>query len=259
MKTIVQGFVALALFVGGNVAQALTYTATGPGDATNKTLSATATFTVSDLQLVITLSNTATYDADDSGDILTGIFFRLDGDPLLTRTSAVLGPDTAIKGRLGVSGPGMNVGGEWAYRNDLASVSAGTNTPNEGISSTTLKKFGKRYRFSGPNLQGPAAPGGVQYGVTTAFDGLGNDKRSIRNQQLIENTVIFTLGGLPTNFTLADISNVSFQYGTTLNDAALAGTSSGVAQVPEPSTTMLVGAGLLGMIVVTRFRSPRRY
>ena len=259
MKKIVRGFIALALAIVGNAAQALTYTATGPGDATNKTLSASATFTVSGLKLIITLSNTATYDADDSGDILTGIFFRLAGDPLLTRTSAVLGPNTAIKGRSGVSGPGMNVGGEWAYRNDLAGISSGTNAPNEGISSTTLKQFGKRHRFSGPNLQGPTAPGGAEYGVTTAFDGLGNDKRSIRRQQLIENTVIFTLSGLSSNFALADISNVSFQYGTSFRDAELAGTSSGVVQVPEPSTIMLVGMGLFGAIVVMRLRSARHH
>ena len=258
MKTVVRGLVALlVLFVVGNVAHGLTFTATGQGDNTNKILSASVTFAVSDLKLVITLANTATFDPDDSADILTGVFFTLVGDPLLTRTSALLGSDTAIEARSGVSGPGMNVGGQWAYRNDLTDL---TNEPNEGLAIAGLKNFSKKpYRFSGPKL---ASPSGVQYGVTTDFDNLGNDKASLKHQQLIENTVVFTMGGLPTNFTFADISNVSFQYGTGPSAADLAGTvsGSGVPVIPEPNTIALVAAGLLGGVhlrAATKGRRPR--
>src|SRR5438477_6255575 len=106
MKTVARGLVALALILIGSTAQGVTYT------ATNRTLSASASFTVSNLKLVITLSNTATNDPDNSDQILTGIFFTLAGDPVLTPSSALLGSDTAIKGRPGASGPGMSVGGE---------------------------------------------------------------------------------------------------------------------------------------------------
>jgi hypothetical protein len=244
----------------GNMAHALTFTATSPGDATNKMLSASVTFTVTNLQLVITLSNTADFDPTDSADILTGVFFKLAGDPLLTAASAVLGADTAIKGRPGVSGPGMNVGGEWAYRNNLTGPT--TNEANEGISSTTLKVFNQHFRFPGSNLQGPSAPGKVQFGVTTDFDNLGNDKGALKHQQLIENTVVFTLTGLSTNFTLANISNVSFQYGTSLTDGNIAGTVSGGGSpiIPEPDTVVLVAAGLFGSIclgAITRGRRPQ--
>jgi len=119
MKTVVRGLVVLALFTVGNIAHGSTYT------ATNTTLSASATFAVSDLKLVITLSNTATTDPSNSADILTGIFFTLAGDPALTPVSALLGPNTAIKDRPGVSGPGTNVGGEWAYRNGLPGLPHG--------------------------------------------------------------------------------------------------------------------------------------
>jgi hypothetical protein len=219
-------------------------------------LNASVTFTVSDLQLVITLSNTATYDADDSADVLTGIFFTLAGDLSLTPTSALLGSDTAIKDRPGESGPGMNVGNQWAYRNDLTGMASGA---NEGIAIANLKEFGNRHRFSGPKL---GSSGGVKYGVTTDFDSLGNDKSSIKNQQLIENSVVFTMGGLPTNFTLADISNFSFQYGANLNDGNLAGTISGSGSpvIPEPNTIALVAVGLLGCVrlgAMTRGSRPR--
>jgi len=50
MKTVVRGLVAPALVIGGNTAHGLTFTATGPGDDTNKALSASATYVVSDLK-----------------------------------------------------------------------------------------------------------------------------------------------------------------------------------------------------------------
>jgi hypothetical protein len=244
MKIVVRGLVALALSIIGNSAHGLTFTATGPGDDTNKILSALATFVVSDLKLVITLSNTASNDPDKSAEILTGVFFTLAGDPPLARTSAVLGSDTAIKNRPGISGPGMNVGSEWVYGNGLTGLPDGA---NEGLTIASLNKIHKRNHFSGPNL-GPS--GGVQFGVTTAFDDLGNDKGDLKHKQLIENTVVFTLSQLPTDFTLADISNVSFQYGTSLKDPGpnLAGTIRGEGNnpvIPEPGTTTLIATGLL--------------
>jgi hypothetical protein len=60
MKTVLQGLAAFTLFFAGSTAHGLTYV------ATNKTLSASATFTVSDLKLVITLSNTASSDPSTS-------------------------------------------------------------------------------------------------------------------------------------------------------------------------------------------------
>jgi hypothetical protein len=99
MKTVVRGLVALAVvFVVGNAAYGLTFTAAGHGDDSNEALSASATFVVANLQLVVPLSNTGSFDPNDSADILTGPFFRLAGDPALTRTSARLGPGTAIEG-----------------------------------------------------------------------------------------------------------------------------------------------------------------
>ena len=102
MKTVVRGFVALAvIFVVGNATHGLTFTANGHGDDANETLSASATFVITNLQLVIPLSNTGIFDPDDSADILTGIFFKLAGDPAFARTAALLGPDTPINGSSG--------------------------------------------------------------------------------------------------------------------------------------------------------------
>jgi hypothetical protein len=254
MKTVVRGLVALVLLMGANMTHALTFTTAAPGDNTNKTLDASVTFTVKNLQLIITLSNTADYDADDRNDVLTGLFFKLAGDLSLTPMSAVLGSNTAIKDRPGASGPGMNVGEEWAYRDDLTGL---TNGADEGLAIANLKGFGNKHRFSGPKL---GSSGGVKYGITTDLDGLGNDK-NIKHQQLVENSVVFTMGGLPTNFTVADISEVSFQYGANLKEGNLAGALSdtgGSPVIPEPNTIVLVAVGVLGCVRLGAMTRGRR-
>jgi hypothetical protein len=69
MKIVVRGLVALALLIVGNAAHGFIFTATSPGDDTEKTLSASATFTISDLKLVIISSNTASNDLVKSAEI----------------------------------------------------------------------------------------------------------------------------------------------------------------------------------------------
>jgi hypothetical protein len=52
---------------------------------------------------------------------------------------------------------------------------------------------------------------------------------------LIKNSVVFTLGGVGSNFDLSRIGNVSFQYGTDLSEPNI--------RVPAPSTAALMGLG----------------
>src|SRR5580698_942964 len=173
MKRVLRGAIVLFLSVVATTAHGLTFTGGGPGDGPDETLSASATFVVSNFYLVITLSNTAASDPDNSADILTGIFFTLNGDPSLVRDSALLGPDTTMKNLPGENVAGMNVGEKWTYRNDLTGLPLGA---NEGISSTGLGKFNRHFLFPGPNLPGPTSLGNIQYGITTDFDTTGNDK-----------------------------------------------------------------------------------
>jgi hypothetical protein len=49
------------------------------------------------------------------------------------------------------------------------------------------------------------------------FDSVDNDESNLKHQQIIENAVVFTL---------ADISNVNFQYGTSLRNSWLPGSAS---------------------------------
>ncbi|HVM60339.1 MAG TPA: PEP-CTERM sorting domain-containing protein [Verrucomicrobiae bacterium] len=232
--------------VTGTVAGDQTYTVSGPGANAGETLSASATFTISNLDLVVTLSNTSTSDPVNANDILTAFFFKLEGDLQLTPVSAEVAPGSSVVGHklpLGFTG---DVGSQWAYRNDLVGL---TNGVNEGISSETLKWFGTKNLFSSQKIKGFGSFGSIAFGLTTDDDFPSNDQGNIKNQGLIQNAVVFTFSGLPRDFALSDISYVTFQYGPNLKTRAEELMAN---NVPEPSTVGLVALGMLGVLAVSR-------
>jgi hypothetical protein len=244
--------VALTLFVVVSTGYGLTFTASKPGDNPGETLKAKATFVVSNLNLVVTLENTATFDPNDPADILTAVIFNIQGNPKLTPVSAELGPDSSVIGHALPMGFNGDVGGEWAYRNGLTKAPQGA---NEGISAANLKWFNKKTDlFPGDNLQGGKAPSGINFGLTTLNDFPGNNKGGTKNQHLIQTVVVFTFAGLPENFNLSEISDVTFQYGKSLKQPEIAGELIDV--VPEPSAITLVAAGLLGAVALARRKIP---
>jgi hypothetical protein len=139
---------------------------------------------------------------------------------------------------------GGNVGGEWAYASSILAPGGAT----EGISSAGFGLFGNA-NFGGANLQGPVAVGGVQYGITSTGDNTATGNAAVTGgNALIQDSVVFTLGGLPAGFTLdGNISNVSFQYGTALTEPNVPSNP-----VPEPGTMFLLGFGLIGIAAFGR-------
>lgn len=228
------GVLALLICAAPAMADTVTF------NVSSGALSAQAVFTTSGSNLIVTLTNTAASPAANPAMVLTALFFSLAGNPVLTPVSALLGPTSVV-----LYGPsnGGNMGGEWAYGSGLSGAPLGAAA---GISSSGFGLFGGA-NFNGANLQGPAAVDGVQYGLLPAGGNAGGNAAVTGQFGLIQNEVIFTLSGLPAGYTLANsITNVSFQYGTSLGEPNI--------PIPEPTSLILFGSGLLGLAAAVRRR-----
>jgi hypothetical protein len=205
--------------------------------------SAQVDFARSGSDLIVTLTNTSAADALVPTDILTAVFFDVSGNPLLTRTSALLPLSSSVL----VGGTGVDVtpgdrivGGEWSYLNSISDPA----NHNSGISSTGVGTFGPGNRFPGNNLQGPTSPNGVQYGITTAGDNLLTGNGGLSGEHLIKNSVVFTLAGFGSEPNIV-ITAARFLYGTSLDEPQFEGTV--VTPVPEPTAVTLAAIGFVAM------------
>jgi hypothetical protein len=210
-------------------------------------------FVRSGSDLIVTLTNTSVADALVPTDILTAVFFDVSGNPLLTRTSALVPLSSAVL--VGNSGADVTpldriVGGEWSYLNSISDPPA----HNEGISSTGVGTFGPGNRFPGANLQGPTSPNGVQYGITTAGDNLLTGNGGLSGEHLIKNAVVFKLAGFGSEPDSV-ITAARFLYGTSLEEPQFEGTL--FTPVPEPSSLVLAMLGVAAF-ALTRLRKPSR-
>ncbi|MBI2826020.1 MAG: PEP-CTERM sorting domain-containing protein [Planctomycetia bacterium] len=204
-------------------------------------------FTRSGSDLIVTLANKSSADATVPTDILTGVFFKLDGDPALTRTSALVAKNSVFVSNTGVdvTPADLVVGGEWAYKSGLSPAF----DANQGISSAGLGIFGPPDLFPGSNLQDTTSPGGIEYGITRAGDNLLTGNGGLSGQHLIKNSVTFTLSGF-SGEPDAKITKVFFQYGTALDEPRDPGTPDPL--IPEPSTFCLGALALAGMTLLRR-------
>ena len=202
--------------------------------SSNGLRSASAIFNVVGGNLQITLNNISTNDVTTptgGGGVLTTIFFDLAPTTSLTPVSAMLGLGSVV--HFGSNGGG-NVGGEWAFASGLIGAPGSAAL---GASSSGLGLFGSG-NFGGPDLDPPGAVNGLNYGITSAGDNLITGNAQVTgNVPLIQNSVVFTLSGNPVFTTIGDytISNVSFQYGTSLSEPRDLGILV-PNNVPEPSS-----------------------
>lgn len=230
---------------------------------------AQATFSIAGNALQITLRNTSPLPATGTykpGDTLTGLSFVLPG-AVLTPGSAISPNALFLAAPCSVGpcgGTNINVGGEWGFSNHFP-ASGGYGLAAAGYSSMP-GNFGNGSTFPGaPNLDGPAAPGGVNFGIVSLLANPGNINGGL-NRVLIRDTVDFTLFGA-LGFLESSITDVRFWYGTA-PEASSFGipedpggcNNGGVCElsVPEPRPLFLVLAGLLGLMMLgaaRRFRS----
>ena len=257
IKSLIGGSIGATLLLAASVtpiyAAAITLTGTGT-DGLQASVTFDSVVVSSTHYLQVTLTNTGTYDASRPTDILTGVFFNIEGsNPTLTRFSATLAPGSTVKN---IDPDPTNLGGEWAYK---AGLSVGEFT--RGISSSGLGLFGPGDRFPGLNLQGPDDPDGIQYGITTQNDpddtGAGNDNGGLLGKQMARNSVVFLLGGIGAGFDAsAAIFEVRFQYGTSLTEPSFESDYRGRStRVPQPASLALLVFGALGAALVVSRRA----
>lgn len=227
---------ALAMTAGSASASGITFTATGTG--TDSDLSASVNFDLVGGALQVTLTNTSTYDVLAPADVLTAVFFDFTPLVTLTTTSATVASGSTVY--FGPTDPGGVVGGEFGYATGLSGAPASAGL---GVSSSGLGLFGPSDLFPGTNLQGPESPDGIQYGITSAGDNLATGNAAVTGANaLIKNSVVFVLSGDFSGLTIEDLSfsNVSFQYGTGLDEPNIS--------VPDGGSTIsLLGLAMLGV------------
>ncbi len=221
-------------------ADSITYNASSGPIGSIPGLSAQATFDLTGNMLTVTLLNTSPYDVTVPAEVLTAVLFDVEGDSeMLTPISASVYDygDTgfvAFWNQFSSSADHTSTDGthngdvsvEWAYVDD------------RGISSTGLGVWGAADRFDTTgDLWSPAAPNGLQYGILPLADNLSSGNTPVTGAQpLIVGGVVFTLQ-VAEGFSLDDINNVSFQYGTSWDEPNIL--------VPEPATGLLLAAGLV--------------
>jgi len=206
--------------------------------ASQGNLAASATFDAQGSNLVVTLTNTSLTDVLVPADVMTALFFDFGSSLVLTPVSAVLEAGSVV--HFGGTDPGGVVGGEWAYRAALAGAPLGA---TYGISSAGFALFGSSDLFPGSDLSPPGSPNGLNYGITSTGDDVTTGNSVVTGDvPLIQQTVVFTLSGLPAGFDPStSINSISFQYGTALTDP-------NVPYVPGPASGAIALSGVLALV-----------
>ena len=112
---------------------------------------------------------------------------------------------------------------------------------------------------AGTDLDTPISLNGINFGIISTAAGF-DPNGGLSNDPLIRDRAVFILKGV-SGLTLADISNVSFQYGTSLSETNIPGstgtpsTSGEPPNAPEPSSLTLLGLGLIASVFALRRRS----
>lgn len=186
---------------------------------------ASATFERIDGNLVIKLSNLSTGDALTKQDVLTGVYFTTGTSESLTTVGAIVADGSQLLHAEGQ--PDRFVGGEWGYREGDRVMKRTGGSADHAIGAAKLRMFNRGSMFPGENLGGGESAGKLDFGLVGINDQENTGTAKLTGDlALIQHEVVFVLSGVSADFNaLSDISNVVFQYGTSLRRGPqLAGT-----------------------------------
>jgi len=222
--------------------------------AASGNLAAEARFWQEGNLLKIQLTNTSMADPAAVTEVLTALFFNIAGQPTLTPVSVVMASGSTILYPITQPSDGKTVSGEWAYRK------GDVKTPGSmeyGLSVTGYNSIFKQTdRFPGASLHGNGNnTSDASFGLVGPGKTNTGNKTMTGNLPFIQNSVIFTLSGLPDTFDLlTDIDRVWFQYGTSLGDPSIESLRIiqeweeeliNPPEVPEPAALSLLAMGSL--------------
>lgn len=205
------------------------------------TLGATLTASRSGNVLTLTLENTGTLAPANKyvpADILTGLFFDVDGSPVLTYSDAVaesIREGTTVTGSQSVKYPPLTNG--WDYAVGSGNISQHYALCTAGFGVCTGAGGGQQF----------------EYGIMPDdFTGT-NGNNPVNGQKLVQNSIVFTLTGINPTAEFS-IKNIRVQYGTSLTEPYLTLDDIVIpaSVVPVPAAVWLFGSALLGMVGISR-------
>lgn len=199
----------------------------------------------SDGLLTATLCNLSTDNKIQPNEVLVGMLFTVTGgtlsDPNVTATPSTIrnNDGTLFMGKSGTEGGvakanvyfGNDLNGEYGW---LTGLTINGVSGFYGISSSAYDPLGFG-RIDQNNYYDPPSPDGAEFGLV----GPGGTDINTAIAQYVKNCVTITweYSGAPV------ITRVDFLYGTSFTGT-----------VPEPSTMLLLGAGLIGLAAFGRKR-----
>jgi hypothetical protein len=229
-KLAVISIVVLALGLASAVSADQVFSTPAGSTVNTESVSATADFSISGNTLTITLSNTQA-NMQDAGQLLTDLFFTLSapGTPSLSTQTGLL----INVGAGGTVTPTGSTTLGWGFGSatvgslngfELCVICQGgpttSTTPSEGI------------------LGPPSADGNYD-------DGNGSIDSNGPHNPFVEQTATFTITGIPTG---AVIDDAIFSFTTTPGNNVTG------MSAPEPSSLLLLGTGLFGLMGFARRR-----
>lgn len=247
-----------------------TFSGSEVNSASGHTLSASATFSVSGNNLVIVLENTdptAYGSALVPSDILSAVFFDLDVSPSPDLTfsnygAMVIDPSSVVnpydEDLTNVTAPPEgSLKGGWQFRDTTSSSGLG--------GDSTANKVTQRFGFGTVGLGifsgNKDQAGWLNYALVGSGYQNGDGNSPLRDKPFIKTSVVLTVSGLPSGFDVSQVTNVRFQYGTSLGETSITGipgiNDQGGPVVPEPTSLALAGFAGFGF-ALQAFRRRRK-